>query len=221
MRATNFNFYHARNMFRYSPSPTNQRLIIMMHPHTDIRFISDEIGLGVFATKFIPKGTLIWTMCAFDRHFTPAEVAALPATHQKLMQHYAYEDVFGSLVLCWDGGRYVNHSCKPVMLPVDSGLEVCIRDVAPGEEITCDYSEINLVSPLNCRCGLPECRGKISKQDTEKLWPLWDQQVRDALQHSTRVEQPLLPYSLDPGLFTRHINNIEGVPSLQNFYGSP
>jgi len=192
----------------------------MMHPHTDIRFINDEIGLGVFATKFIPKGTLIWTLCAFDRTFTREEVKALPATHQKLMDHYAYEDVFGNLIMCWDAGRYVNHSCNPAMLPVDSGLEITIRDLHPGEEITCDYSEINLATPLNCRCGQPACRGVISKEDTEQLWPKWDAQVRDALECAAGLDQPLLAYSLVPELFTRHVNNPEGVPSHQNFYTS-
>jgi len=27
----------------------------MMHPDTELRFISKEVGLGVVATKFIPK----------------------------------------------------------------------------------------------------------------------------------------------------------------------
>lgn len=29
----------------------------MIHPDTEVRFISNEIGYGVVATKFIPKGT--------------------------------------------------------------------------------------------------------------------------------------------------------------------
>jgi len=190
----------------------------MMHLNTEIRFINDEIGLGVYATKPIPKGTLIWTQCAFDRIFTPDEVKALPSTHQKLMGHYAYESVHGNLIMCWDAGRYVNHSCNPAMLPVDTGLEIAIRDIAQGEEITCDYSEINLVNPLNCRCGYSECRGTISKTDTEVLWQKWDLQIRDAMRCATSVPQPLLPYALYASQFGHFLENLESVPSHRNFY---
>ena len=34
--------------------------IRMIHPDTELRFISPEIGFGVFATKLIPQGTITW-----------------------------------------------------------------------------------------------------------------------------------------------------------------
>jgi len=34
----------------------------MIHPHTEVRVVSPEIGLGVFATKFIPKGTIMYVI---------------------------------------------------------------------------------------------------------------------------------------------------------------
>jgi hypothetical protein len=30
----------------------------MLHPDTEIRFVSEEIGVGVFATRLLHKGTL-------------------------------------------------------------------------------------------------------------------------------------------------------------------
>lgn len=32
----------------------------MIHPDTELRFINPEIGYGVFATQFIPRGTITW-----------------------------------------------------------------------------------------------------------------------------------------------------------------
>ena len=32
----------------------------MIHPKTELRFVNDDIGYGVFATEFIPKGTILY-----------------------------------------------------------------------------------------------------------------------------------------------------------------
>ena len=49
----------------------------MIHPHTELQFISEKIGYGVIATKFIPKGTITWVLDKLDRIFTPEEVRAM------------------------------------------------------------------------------------------------------------------------------------------------
>src|SRR5690554_1063288 len=60
----------------------------MIHPDTELRFINDEVGYGVFAVRPIPRGTLIWTLCLFDRIFPPAEAAALPPVYQEILRKY-------------------------------------------------------------------------------------------------------------------------------------
>ena len=45
----------------------------MIHPHTELRFINDEIGHGVVATQFIPAGTITWVLDELDRTFTPKQ----------------------------------------------------------------------------------------------------------------------------------------------------
>lgn len=37
-----------------------------MHPDTEIRHLSEEVGVGVFATKLIPKGTIVWIKDELD-----------------------------------------------------------------------------------------------------------------------------------------------------------
>ena len=39
----------------------------MIHPHTELRFINEQMGFGVFATQFIPKGTIIWALDELDQ----------------------------------------------------------------------------------------------------------------------------------------------------------
>lgn len=190
----------------------------MLHPHTEIRYINDAMGLGVFATKPIPKGTLLWVLCPLDRLLADAEIAALPVPQQRLIDHYAFRDIYGRMVLCWDGGRYVNHSCEPVMLPLDYGVEIAARDIAPGEELTCDYSELNLERALVCACGSPRCRGSVRREDTAALWQEMDRQVREALALAGTLPQPLLEYAKYPNFIRRLLEDPSRLGSHRDFY---
>lgn len=60
--------------------------------------------------------------------------------------------------------RFTNHSCRPnAVLRIRQGrVEIyAMRDIAPGEEITCDYGETHHEGRLTCRCGAPGCRGAL------------------------------------------------------------
>ena len=74
----------------------------MIHPHTELRFINYEIGYGVVATQFIPKGTITWAYDELDRSFTPAQVYAMDPVYQEILRKYCYRDNKGNHVLCWD-----------------------------------------------------------------------------------------------------------------------
>lgn len=74
----------------------------MIHPHTELRYIDDEIGYGVFATRFMPRGTITWTLDAFDHVFTPAQVAAMAPAYQEIVANYSYINAAGNFVLCWE-----------------------------------------------------------------------------------------------------------------------
>ena len=50
---------------------------------------------------------------------------------------YAYLDESGDYVLCGDNGKFMNHSFDP---NCDDQEGPCtMRDIAEGEELTCDY----------------------------------------------------------------------------------
>jgi hypothetical protein len=50
----------------------------MLHPHTELRFINEQIGYGVIATHFIPRGTVTWVRDDLDQTFSRAQVERMP-----------------------------------------------------------------------------------------------------------------------------------------------
>ena len=85
----------------------------MIHPHTELKFISNEIGYGVVAREFIPKGTITWVLDKLDREFSPLEIQNMEPIYQEILDFYTFRNNNGNYVLCWDNGRYVifsNHS---------------------------------------------------------------------------------------------------------------
>lgn len=102
-------------------------------------------GLGLFAVHFIPRGTPVWKFQpGFDRAFAPEEFSALPPLAQAHTRWYAYLDpADGRRVLSGDQACFMNHSPTPnTGTPPEATppvVTVALRDIAAGEEITCDY----------------------------------------------------------------------------------
>lgn len=167
----------------------------MIHPGSELRFISDEVGYGVFATQPIPRGTFLWVLDHFDRILTPAEVGALPPMLRTVVDRYSYQAADGNFVFCWDFGRYMNHSCEPTSRGVGDAFEVAVRDIEPGEELTCEYGTLNLLTPMTCYCGAKTCRGIVRRDDATRYFERWDEQATSAFALSHTVDQPLLPYA--------------------------
>jgi len=101
-------------------------------------------GVGVFAVEAIPKGTLIWKLDPdFDR-LIPVERYEKAAPFQRtLFDRYAYPspDKPGYLVYEVDNGRFMNHSDTPNTDFSEYGEGTATRDIAAGEELTCNYHE--------------------------------------------------------------------------------
>lgn len=102
-------------------------------------------GLGLFATQQILKGTPLWRFDeGFDRAFTPAQFDALPCSAQDHLRWFAYFDEGRhAWVLSGDHTCFMNHSAEPntgappgAAIPVTT---VALRNIAAGEELTCDY----------------------------------------------------------------------------------
>ncbi len=163
----------------------------MVHPTTELRFVSPTIGWGVFATQPIPRGTITWALDALDQRFTPAEAAAMPPYARAQLDKYSYIDARGDHVLCWDHARFFNHSCAANCLSVGYEFELAVRDIAAGEELTDDYGTLNPLEPFACFCGAPSCRKQVLPDDYLRLGAEWNRLARDAFFLMRSVPQPL------------------------------
>lgn len=103
-------------------------------------------GLGVFAAEPIAVGTVIWRFHElFDRRIPAATYDSLPKHMRDHLDRYAYPspDLPGHVVYESDNARFMNHAEQPNsdFSGPDSG--VATRDIAAGEEITCDYRQFH------------------------------------------------------------------------------
>lgn len=60
--------------------------------------------------------------------------------------------------------KYVNHSCTPnaFMRIIRGRLEFySLREIAPNEELTCNYGETHHEGTLTCRCRSERCQGYL------------------------------------------------------------
>jgi hypothetical protein len=166
----------------------------MIHPHTELRCIGPDIGVGVFATKLIPCGTIVWVQDGLDQVLKPEFVDALDELRRAQVLKYGYRDPQGKWILCWDDGRFVNHSFHANCMGTAWDLEIATRDIPAGTELTDDYGTFNLEEPMDC---LPESgtdRTQALPDDLLRYAAEWDRQVLDALHHYAQVPQPLQRY---------------------------
>jgi hypothetical protein len=95
-----------------------------------------------------------------------------------------------------------------------------VRDLQPGDEVTCDYGNLNILSQLSCRCQSADCREKVNREDAATLWQQWDKKVAEALKLASAVPQPLLKYSLYPTQFEEYVSGNKSFPSHGEYYGN-
>ena len=162
----------------------------MIHPHTEIRYIDDVVGYGVVATRFIPKGTITWSLDQLDRSFSKEQLQSLDPVYKDILETYTYRNNKGDYVLCWDYVRFVNHSFNSNCLTTAYEFELAIRDIHPGEQLTDDYGYLNISEPFR---AAPEGtrRKVVYPNDLEKYYKVWDKKLIQVFPLVTKVDQPL------------------------------
>lgn len=162
----------------------------MIHPNTELRFINETVGHGVVATQFIPAGTITWVHDRLDRTFTIDEYNAMTPLYKNILDTYTFRNSAGKYVLCWDHGRYVNHSFKSNCLSTAYDFEIAIRDIQVGEQLTDDYGYLNISEPFR---GIDEGtkRKVVYPDDLLKYYSVWDHKIEKVFHKIVKVEQPL------------------------------
>jgi hypothetical protein len=162
----------------------------MLHPDTEVRWISKEIGCGIVATRDIPKGTVTWVMDPLDRLFDSQQVAALPDRCRETLLKYSYRNRHGEYVFCWDNTRFMNHSFTPNCITTAYNFELAVRDIAEGEELTNDYGSLNILEPFHA-CDEGSERKVVYPDDLARHYKQWDEKLEKAFKLVHLVEQPL------------------------------
>ncbi len=162
----------------------------MIHPDTELRFLNGDVGYGVVATKLIPKGTITWVLDKLDRTFTPLQISEMGDAYQDILNTYCYRNRDGNFVLCWDLGRFVNHSFKSSCVSTAYDFEFAVRDIQPGEELTDDYGYLNIIEPFRAVDEGGD-RKIVYPDDLITYHPMWDKKLIAAFKAFPSVAQPL------------------------------
>ncbi|WP_346853968.1 SET domain-containing protein [uncultured Draconibacterium sp.] len=162
----------------------------MIHPKTELRFINDIVGYGVVATEFIPKGTITWVFDKLDREFSPAEFESMEGVYKDLLCSYTFRNNKGNYVLCWDHGRYVNHSFKSNCLSTAYDFEIAIKDILPGEQLTDDYGYLNIIEPFRA-IDEGTKRKTVYPDDLVRYSKVWDKKITGVFGKIPNLNQPL------------------------------
>jgi len=166
----------------------------MIHPDVRLKHINELMGYGIFATKLIPKGTIVYIRDPYERVFTRTEYDAIAEPYLSIVERYCYTTPEDKLILSWDLSKYVNHNCNSSSLMTGWGCSVAVRDIAEGEEITEDYGLFNIREVIDIYCACPNCRKQLKPNDIETLHAHFDARIEPALQLAKQVAQPLFPF---------------------------
>ncbi len=188
----------------------------MIHPDTELRHVNGHIGHGVFATQLIPKGTVTWALDPLDQVLSVDQEQQLRCRGAALLDKYTYRNRTGQRVLLWDLARWMNHSCAANTLSPGLDFELAIRDILPGEEITCDYGALNEQQPFECACDSRQCRITVRPEDFDAHACAWDALLRDAFGHIREVPQPLWKWVRDRSLIERALLDPALIPSTMD-----
>jgi SET domain-containing protein len=119
-------------------------------------------GLGAFAAEPIPAYKKIGEIRG--EYISIAEANRRVRGQQRIMMIEISQKRAIDASKSTDPMRYTNHSCSPnTVLRIRQGrVELyALRAIAAGEELTADYGETHHAGRLTCRCGAPNCAGRL------------------------------------------------------------
>lgn len=105
---------------------------------------SEIEGVGVFTAEPISKGMVVWSFDPlFDRLIPIEDYETARPLVKDFLDKYSYPspDRPGYLVYETDNGRFMNHTDTPNLDFSDFGGATALRDIAAGEELTCNYGD--------------------------------------------------------------------------------
>lgn len=110
---------------------------------TEVKVATDpRMGLGLFATEFIPKGSIVWEFVeGVDIKVSVDRVEKMSEVQQEYFEKYAWVEDDYYYSSC-DLTNFVNHSYQPNLKIIDEVM-ISFRDIYPGEELFENYAEFD------------------------------------------------------------------------------
>jgi len=133
---------------------------------------------GIFAKKFIPKGTKIIEYVGEIISKKESDKRAVKQLRKHITnKHYdgavyifdltKNHDIDGNV--SWNTAKWINHSCEPNCEAenIDEHIWIiALRDINKGEELSYDYGySIDDYEDHPCHCGSKKCVGYIVSED--------------------------------------------------------
>lgn len=104
-------------------------------------------GVGCFTAEPIQEGEVVWRFDpAVDLTYTEEDLKKFPDSFLNFLEIYAYtplDSPFKTFILCADHARHMNHSIDPNLIESPDGSNRAVRDIAKGEELTCNYIQFD------------------------------------------------------------------------------
>ena len=100
-------------------------------------------GMGVFAKNAISKGAVIWRLDErFDRLIEVGVYESMAGPVKNYLDRYCYPRRSDPRFIVFeaDDARYMNHADDPNFGFLSESEAAALRDIAAGEELTCDYN---------------------------------------------------------------------------------
>lgn len=168
----------------------------MLHP--DVVLKKGGISRkGLFAKRKIPRGTIVYKVDDDVRIYSISQYNKFSKRYKDILTKFAYQED-GKIIHHVDDTRHGNHSCESNVYVMPHGnayMDITLKDIEAGEEITWDYGVLfpKWHKPLKCKCGSTKCRGTIYRLPPNskvaiKLKLLAKKAKKDFL----KVKQPLL-----------------------------
>lgn len=164
----------------------------MLHRSFRLQWISEDRGHGLFASEFIPKGTITFVNDDLDVIIDPHDQRFHKEPYLSLIERYAYSNPKGEKVLCWDFGKYMNHCCDPNSMTTGYGFDIALKDIPTGQEITTDYGVFTVAHDMIMNCDKLNCRKFLDVKQFDQNVETWDQRIRQALVQLRNVPQMLI-----------------------------
>ena len=174
----------------------------MIHPASELRHVSAEVGDGVFATEYVPRHACCG--CSTSSTTSSPRHRSTDSHHRCARSWTRTPTCEPTETRCCAGicGRYMNHSCEPTSRGVGEWFEGGDPvDIRPGDELTCQSGALNLIDPLVCRCRAATCQRAHPPRRPDPIPPnIGTPRPRRPSRCRPPSAQPLLPYTkLDPG----------------------